>query len=123
MAAPNLIAATTIIGRTNSVSLSNTSTFVVLSNPSNSNKCFKVNTLNVANYSNAAVSVTIGLNDAANVAGNNFVIAGGIVVPAGSTLNLIDKTTQYYIEENRSIGASASTGNTLIVTCSYEDIS
>jgi hypothetical protein len=55
--------------------------------------------------------------------GANFPIAANISVPAGSTLNIIDKTSQYYIEENDSIGAIASFANALIVTASYEDIS
>jgi hypothetical protein len=44
-------------------------------------------------------------------------------VPANTTLNIIDKTSQYYLEENQSLGATASTSTTLVVTCSYEDIS
>ena len=44
-------------------------------------------------------------------------------VPVGATLNIIDKTSQYYLEENTSIGATAGTANTLIVTVSYADIS
>jgi hypothetical protein len=44
-------------------------------------------------------------------------------VPPNSTLNVIDKTSQYYLEENSSLGATAGTANTLCVTCSYEDIS
>ncbi len=123
MAAPNLIGATTINGKTTGSNLTTTGTTVVLSNDTSSGKCLKVNTLNVANYGAAPALISIVWNNAANLGGTSFAIAGNISVPSGSTLNIIDKTSQYYLEENTSFGATAGTANTLIVTCSYEDIS
>jgi hypothetical protein len=95
----------------------------VLNNPASSGKCLKVNTLNVANYGSTNANITVAWNNAANLGGTSFSIVGNVSVPAGSTLNVIDKTSQYYLEENQSLGATAGTANTLIVTCSYEDIS
>ena len=123
MAAPNLIGATTINGKTTGANLTSTGATTVLNNASGSGKCLKVNTLNVANYGATAANITINFNNAANLGGTNFAIAGIISVPAYSTLNVIDKTSQYYLEENTSLGATAGTANTLIVTVSYEDIS
>lgn len=123
MAAPNLIAATSIFGKTTGVSLTTTSATVVLSNAGSSGKCLKINTLNVANYGSTAALITINFNTGAALGGTNFAIVSVVSVPGGSTLNVIDKTSQYYLEENNSIGATASAANTLIVTCSYEDIS
>ena len=123
MAAPNIINATTINGKTTGANLTTTSATSVLNNASGSGKCLKVNTLNVANYGASAANITIAWNNAASLGGTNFAIAGNVSVPAGSTLNIIDKTSQYYLEENTSLGATAGTANTLIVTCSYEDIS
>ena len=123
MAAPNLIGATTINGKTTGANLTTTSATTVLNNAASSGKCLKVNTLNVANYGAATANVTIGYYNAANVGGTAFAIVGNVSVPSGSTLNVIDKTSQYYLEENSSLGATAGTANTLIVTCSYEDIS
>ena len=123
MAAPNIIGATTINGKTVGTNLSTTNATTVLNNASGSGKCLKINTLNVANYGNAAALITVNFNNAANLGGTNFPIAGNISVPGGSTLNIIDKTSQYYLEENQSLGAIAGTANTLTVTCSYEDIS
>lgn len=123
MAAPNLINATTINGKTTAANLTSTSATTVLNNASGSGKCLKVNTLNVANYTASAALVTVGWYDAANIGGTQFRIAGNISVPATSTLNVIDKSSQYYLEENQSLGATAGTANALIVTCSYEDIS
>ena len=123
MAAPNLIGATTINGKTTGVSLTTTSATSVLNNAANSGKCLKINTLNVANPSANAVVVTVAWYNAASLGGTAFGIAGNVSVPGGATLNVIDKTSQYYLEENSSLGATAGTANTLIVTCSYEDIS
>jgi hypothetical protein len=123
MAAPNLIGATTINGKTATANLTTTAATTVLNNPASSGKCLKINVLNVANYSGSAVNITIGYYNAANVGGTLFQLVGGVTVPSNSTLNVIDKTSQYYLEENSSLGATASAANTLCVTCSYEDIS
>jgi hypothetical protein len=123
MAAPNIIGATTILGKTTGANLTSTSATTVLNNANGSNKCLKVNTLNVANYGASAANISIQWNNGANLGGTSFAIAGNVTVPANSTLNVIDKTSQYYLEENQSLGATAGTANTIIVTCSYEDIS
>ena len=123
MAAPNIISATTINGKTTGANLTSTSATTVLNNSSGSGKCLKVNTLNVANYGASAAGITVGYYNAANVGGTLFQLVGNVTVPGYSTLNVIDKTSQYYLEENSSLGATASTANTLCVTCSYEDIS
>jgi hypothetical protein len=123
MAAPNLINANTILGKTTGANLTSVAATTVLNNASGSGKCLKVNTLNVCNYTGGAANVTINFNNAANLGGTSLPIAGGITVPAYSTLNIIDKSSQYYLEENNSLGATAGTANALIVTVSYEDIS
>ena len=123
MAAPNIIGATTINGKTAYANLTSTSATTVLNNASGSGKCLKVNVLNVANYGNAAATITVGYYSAANIGGTQYQIVGNVSVPANSTLNVIDKTSQYYVEEDKSLGATAGTANTLCVTCSYEDIS
>jgi hypothetical protein len=123
MAAPNIIGATTINGKTTGANLTSTSATTILNNPASSGKCLKVNTLNVSNYGNTSANITISWNNAANLTGTSFSIVGTVSVPSYSTLNVIDKSSQYYLEENQSIGATAGTANTLIVTCSYEDIS
>lgn len=123
MAAANIIGATTINGKTAGVSLTTTGATLVLNNPSNSGKCLKVNTLNVANYSSSTALITVSYYNAATLGGSAFAIVGNVSVPANSTLNVIDKTSQYYLDENNSLGATAGTANSLVVTCSYEDIS
>lgn len=123
MAAPNLISATTINGKTAGANLTSTSATTVLNNASSSGKCLKVNTLLASNYTTSAANITVSWNNAANIGGTNFPLVGNVSVPANSTLNIIDKTSQIYLEENTSLGATAGTANAIIITCSYEDIS
>ena len=124
MTAPNLISLTTITGKTTGTNVTTTGTTTLLSNASGSGHLYKINTLNVANISNTStVSVTINWYTAANSGGTAFAIAGAISIPSNTTLNIIDKSSQYYLEENTSLGVVTSTANALIVTTSYEDLS
>jgi len=123
MAAPNLIGATTINGKTAGANLTTTAATTILSNASSSGKVLKINTLNASNRTNSSANVSVVWNNAAALGGTSYNIVSGLVVPAGSTLTVIDKSTQYYLEENQSIGATAATGNTINITVSYEDIS
>lgn len=123
MTAPNLIGAVTINGKTAGVNLSTNTATLVLNNAANSGKCLKVNTLNVTNTTASVVTVIVTYYTAASMGGTALPIISGVNVPANATLNIIDKTSQYYLEENTSIGATAGTANTLTVTVSYEDIS
>jgi hypothetical protein len=123
MAAPNLIGATTITGKIGGITLTTTSATSVLSNAASSGKCLKVNTLNACNYGTEPASITVGYYTQASAGGSLFSIVRGIVVPAGSTLNVIDKSSQYYLEENTSIGATSTVANIIDITYSYEEIS
>jgi hypothetical protein len=115
--------ANTINGLTVAANLTSNAATTVLNNPASSGHCLKVNTFNVSNYTANAVSVTISWYNGANTTGTGFPIIGGVSVPAYATLNVIDKGTQYYLQENTSLGATTPFANTLIVSCSYEDIS
>lgn len=123
MTAPNLIGATTINGKTTGANLTTTSATTVLNNASGSGKCLKVNTVNVVNYGASSANITLVWNNGANLTGTSFAIASTVSVPAYATFIAVDKSTQYYLEENTSLGATAGTANSLIVTVSYEDIS
>jgi hypothetical protein len=123
MTAPNLIGMTTVVGKTTGANLTSASATTILSNASGSGKCLKINTLNVANYGASPVGITINYYTGASLGGTAYQIVANVTIPATSTLNVIDKTSQYYLEENNSLGAIASTANFLTVTCSYEDIS
>jgi hypothetical protein len=123
MAAPNLLALNTINGKTTGANLTSNTAITVLNNPAGSGKVLKVNTVNVANYVSNSATITIVWNNGAGLSGTSYPIINSGVVPPASTLNVLDKTSQYYLEENTSLGAISTTANALIVTCSYEDIS
>lgn len=123
MAAPNLLSPTIIRGKTDYLFLPTTNATSALSNAASSGKVLKINTLNIANYTINAVNVSVGIYSAAALGGTMYYIAGTVSIPAYSTLNLIDKTSTIYLEEDRSIGVTAGAANALSVVISYEDIS
>ena len=121
MTAPNLIALNNINGRTTATNITTTTVVTLLSNAASSNHVYKINTLNVANTSSSAAVVTVSWYTGANAGGNAFAFVGSVTVPSNSTLNVLDKGTQYYLEENTSIGVVAGTAYALIASASYED--
>ena len=124
MAAPNIVNVTTIIGKTAAVNLTTTSATDVVSNPAASGKVFKINTLMVSNVDgNSAYDVTVNLYSAAAAGGTATEIASTVSVPPDSTLVVLDKSSSLYLEEDKSIGAIASSASKLKVVCSYEEIS
>lgn len=124
MAAPNIVNVATITGKTVVVDLTSTSATSVVSNASSSGKVFKINSLIVANVDGTAnADITINLYSAAALGGTATQICSTVAVPADSSLVVIDKTSGIYLEEDKSIGATAGSSNDLKVICSYEEIS
>jgi hypothetical protein len=124
MAAPNIVNVTTITGKTAQVALT-TSAQSLLSNASGSGKVMKVNSILIANIDGTnSADVTCRLYSAAALGGtpmDNF--ASAIPVAAKSRLDLLDKNTAIYLEEDKSIGALASANSDLVALISYEEIS
>jgi hypothetical protein len=124
MAAPNLANLTTITGKTAVANLSTTNATLVVENTAGSNKVFKINSLYVTNVDGAAnADITISLYSSANIGGTATEIISTAVVPADASLVVISKDTSLYLEEDRSIGATANVANDLKVVCSYEELS
>jgi hypothetical protein len=124
MAAPNIVGVTTITGITTFVSLADTSATVIVSNAADSGKVYKINTIIVANIDGTnTANITAAIHDNAAGGGTAVNIASTIDVTADSTLVVLDKASALYLEENRSIVATASAGGDLAITCSYEEIS
>ena len=124
MAAPNIVNVATITGKTAVVDLSTTNATLVVENPAASGKVFKINSLYVANVdgtSNAEITISIYSED--NIGGTATEICKTVVVPADATLVVIDKNSSIYLEEDKSIGATASAASDLKIVCSYEEIS
>ena len=124
MAAPNLLNPSSIVGKTVVVDLTCTSATQILSNASGSNTVLKVNSIYVSNVDGtASADITVTLYSAAGLGGTGTQICSTVLVPADATLVVIDKDSFIYLEEDRSIGATASAANDLKVVCSYEEIS
>ena len=123
MANPNIVNVAAIYGNTSTTSLSTTSATSIVSNAASSGKVFKINSIVVANIDGtSAADITINLYSAAALGGTATAIASTISVPADATLIVTDKTTTFYLLEDKSIGAIASSANDLVVTCSWEEI-
>ena len=123
MANPNIVNVTTIYGNTSNTSLTTTSATSLVNNASGSGKVYKINSIVVANVDGtSAADITINVYSAASLGGTAFPIASTISVPADATLIVTDKTTSFYLLEDRSIGATAGTASDLVVTCSWEEI-
>jgi hypothetical protein len=124
MAAPNIVNVTTITGKSAVVDLTGTSATLVVENPASSGKVFKINSLVVSNVDGTnAADITISFFSEDNIGGTATEIVSTVSVPADASLVVIDKNTSLYLEEDRSLGATAGAANDLKVIVSYEEIS
>ena len=126
MASPNIVNVTSIVGNTSTNLISSTAdpfATALASNAASSGKVFKINSIVAANVDgSSACDITIKIFSAAALGGTGTAIASTISVPADATLIITDKTTAFYLLEDRSIGATASAANDVVVTVSWEDI-
>ncbi len=124
MAAPNIVNVATITGKSATVALTTTSQTTLLSNAASSNAVYKVNMIQVANVDGTnACDVTIDLHSAASGGGTAYTLVATVSVPADASLIVLDKSTALYLEEDRSLTATAGTASDLEVIVSYEEIS
>jgi hypothetical protein len=123
---PNIVNVTTILGNTSTNLISSTANpfaTALVNNAASSNKVYKINSIVVANVDgSAAADITISIFSEDDLGGTGTAIASTISVPADATLIVTDKTTSFYLLEDKSIGATASAANDLVVTCSWEEI-
>jgi len=124
MAAPNVVNVATITAKSAMVALSSTSATTLVSNAASSGKVFKVNMIQIANVDGSnACDVTVDMHSAASGGGTAYSLVSTVSVPADASLVALDKGTALYLEEDRSITATAGTANDLEVIVSYEEIS
>ena len=124
MAAPNIVNVSTITGKSATIALTSTSATTLVSNAASSSKVFKINMIQVANVDGTnAADVTVDLHSAASGGGTAYSLVSTVSVPADASLVALDKGTALYLEEDRSITATAGTANDLEVIVSYEEIS
>ena len=131
MAAPNIVNVATITAKTTYLTPAVTTAVVLLANAASSNHVYKINQIMAANVDGSvAVNATISIYTNGAVAqgsapsgGTAYPIIYTVSVPAGATLNVIDKTTALYLEEGTSIVVTSGTASKLTFSTSYEDIS
>jgi hypothetical protein len=126
MANPNIVNVTTILGNTSTNLITSTAdpfATALVNNPASSNKVYKINSIIAANIDGtSAVDITIKIFSQDDLGGTGTQIASTISVPADATLIITDKTTSFYLLEDKSIGATAGIANDIVVTCSWEEI-
>jgi hypothetical protein len=117
MAAPNLISASAIYGKT-AVQAVTTSATAIVTNSAASGKVLKINALYVANVdgtNNADITVDVFRSSTA------YRIASTVTVPADGSISVLDEPI--YLEEGDSLRLTANANSDLEAVCSYEDIS
>ena len=117
MAAPNIVNVATITGKT-AVQAIGTSATAIVTNSASSNKVFKVNALLISNVdtsNDATVNVDLYRSSTA------YHITKAVNVPAGTTLDVMNKPI--YLEEGDALRLTASAASDLQGVCSYEEIS
>ena len=126
MANPNIVNVAAIYGNTSTTLISSTSdpfATALINNAASSGKVYKVNSIVVANVDGtSAADITIRIYSQDDLGGTGTAIVSTISVPADASLIVTDKTTSFYLLEDKSIGAVASAANDLVVTCSWEEI-
>jgi hypothetical protein len=126
MANPNIVNVSAIYGNTSSYLISSTANpfaTALINNPASSGKVYKINSIVVANVNGtSAADITINLFSQDDLGGTGTALASTVSVPADSTLIVTDKSTTFYLLEDKSIGATASAANDLVVTCSWEEL-
>ena len=124
MAAPNLASLTTITAKTGLTDLNSTSATTILSNAASSGKVLKLSSIYVCNVDGTNnADITIKVHSAAAGSGTGYAIASTIVVPADGSAVIIDKNSPVYLEEDKSLVATASAGGDLECVLSYEELS
>ena len=127
MSAPNIVAVSTIRGKSNVANVTTVSSSVIV-NPVNSGQVFKINTIMISNIdgTNAGnVSVELfkfGAQNTSTGLGNaTYGIANSVTVPAKSSLDVMSKSL--YLEEGDQLKAKADSNNRLHLITSFEEIS
>ena len=115
MSAPNLLASTTVTGKTALAALT-TATANVLTNSSSSGTVDKLNTIVLSNFTSSAVLANVMINRSATI----YYIGGNVSIPANSTLVLLGKDTSLYLEEGDVLQANVSANSSVSLSAGYE---
>ena len=114
MAAPNILSATSIYGKSAGFDLGTTTTTTLLTCASN--KVYKIKSIIASNNDGSNnVDVTVNFND-----GTRWTIASTVTVPAKSTLVILDQNSPIYLEEGFTIEGGASADDDCDLIIAYE---
>ena len=124
MAAPNIVNISSMVGKTDTTSLTTTSATNILNNAASSNKVLRVTLVRAVNVdgSNAA-DISVSLYSAASLGGTQTELIQAKEVAINTNLDVITKDTPLYLEEDTSLGATASAANDIKMIVTYEEIS
>lgn len=113
----NIVAVNNLIGRSKIIRLTTNYT-TILTNITNSNEVFKINTIMAVNDGVITPGVTLQFvsND------TSYNLAELLQVPVRSNAIIIDKDIGLYLEENTLLQAKSSINNTIVLVISYEVI-
>lgn len=121
MAAPNILAATSITGKTVVAQLT-TSSSQILTCPSD--KVLKINSIILcfdgANGSESTVNTTVKVYDSSS--GASRAVAGQLPIPNKTTVIAIGKDSPIFLEESDRIDGFAASSNRIDVVISYEEL-
>jgi len=124
VANPNIVAVSSIYGKTVYDTDVATSPAALVTNAASSGKVLKINSLIIANIDGTnAADITVTLRQTSNASVLHSTIANTVSVPADATLVVISKDTSIYLEEDQALYVVASASGDLSATCSYEEIS
>ena len=119
MAAPNILSASSIYGKTTGAALDTTTTTSLLANSASSDKLLKLNSIIVANVDGTnSADVTISWYDVSS----DRHLAKTVAVPADTTLVVLSKESPIYLEEGQSIRGGANANSDLEVIISYDEL-
>ena len=117
MAAPNILGATSIYGKSVGAALGTNTDTVLLTCAAN--KVLKINSIIVANVDGAnAADVSVEFYNGSTA----YRLASTVMVPADSTLIVLGKDAPIYLEEGHSIRGGASAASDLEIVISYEEL-
>ena len=124
MAAPNIVNITSMFGKTDTTSLTTTSATNIFNNAASSGKVLRVTLVRAVNTdgSNAA-DISVSLYSAASLGGAATELIQAKEVAINTNLDVITKDTPLYLEEDTSLGATASAANDIKMIVTYEEIS
>ncbi len=116
MAAPNLVQVTSVYGRTTSTSIG-TAVTTLVSNPTSSNKSYKLNSLYIANIDNTnPVKVSVDFFRS----GTSIRMIDRMQIAAGDSLVALSRDTSIYLEEGDSLRAYADVSGRTHLVLSFE---